>query len=713
MKKNVILKFITAALVVTVGAVQTVSSLSPVEAPVPFLSYTYGVWGTSVPANPIYEPVSTVTGYDLGLNALSNPDDMCKDVEGNIYVLDAGNKRIIKMDDNLKTLSVIEAGAGKSLESGVELVDPQGICFDKNGRLYIADKGAQAIYICNPDGTLIKKIIKPLSEIIDDKAEFHPTKILVDSNGIIYSLVFGSYEGAYTFDQNGDFLGFFGSNKVNVTSQLLSDRFWRLFSTSAQRERMYRYVPIEYVNFTIDKDNFIYTVSNFGEQESNGQVRKLNPLSKNILFYGKKPQMQFFGDPETTYTNRVERSSLVAVDVDDDGFISVLDFERGRVFQYDQTCNLLGIFGGPGTQIGSFTGASDIISSNGKIFVLDNQKASLTEFQLTRYGDAIHRGTKLYDDGYFEDALEPWFDALKMDRTNWQTLKGIGRAYERLGRYKEAMAYYKQAEAHGSYSEAFKEYRTEFLRKHFGVVMTILIIIILAILLSFTPFYGWAYRKITHKQKKPIDHAVYISKYKFPFYLCLHPFKGWEELKHEKQESLWFANVILVVWFILSILAYQYEGFQFNRNRLDNMNIFIIIGSTVGIFFLWCICNWGVCTLFDGKGTFREVWIFSAYSLMTYVLMDIPIVILSNCLVQDESFFIQLVIYIQTGLTGLNLLLAAKAAHQYTLKKTIGSALLTLLGIVLVIIIILLFVSLFTQMWSFLETIFQEILMRF
>lgn len=713
MKRNALVKNIAAALLVTACALQGAFALPPEEQPVPFLSYSYGVWDSSVPATPLYEPVTSVTGNDIGIGQFAAPDDLCKDMDGNINILDAGNKRIVKVDSNMKLLSVIDVGAGASLESGVELVDPQGICFDTKGRLYIADKGAGAIFVCNGDGTLIHKIIKPVSDIIDEKTEFQPIKVLVDSNGILYVLSFGSFEGAYTFDENGDFLGFFGSNKVNVTSQLLSDRFWRLLATSAQRERMYRYVPIEYVNFSIDKKNFIYTVSNFGEQEQKGQVKKLNPLSQNILFYGKKPDMQFFGDPETTYTNRVERSSLVAVDVDDDGFISVLDFERGRVFQYDQTCNLLGIFGGPGTQIGSFTGASDIISSNGKIFVLDNQKASLTEFQLTRYGDAIHRGTKLYDDGYFEDALEPWFDALKMDRTNWQTLKGIGRAYERLGRYKEAMAYYKQAEAHSSYSEAFKEYRTEFLRKHFGVVMTILIIIILAILLSFTPFYGWAYRKITHKQKKPIDHAVYISKYKFPFYLCLHPFKGWEELKHEKQESLWFANVILVVWFILSILAYQYEGFQFNRNRLDNMNIFIIIGSTVGIFFLWCICNWGVCTLFDGKGTFREVWIFSAYSRLTYVIIEPIIIILSNVLCQEESFFLNMFVVVQTGLSILQMLLAVKAAHQYTLKKTIGSALLTLLGIVLVIIILLLFVSLFTQMWSFLETVFQEVLMRF
>lgn len=706
MKKNSLIKTVTAALLVTAGVVQQMNALSPSEAQVPFLSYTYGVWDTSVPSSPAYEPVGSVTGNDLGIGAFASPDDMCKDNNGNICILDAGNRRIIKLDANMKVMGVIEIGTGHSLETGVSLSDPQGVCFDKNGRLFIADKGAQAVFVCNPDGTFIQKIIKPVSDIIDEKTEFQPTKCLVDSNGILYVLSFGSYEGAYSFDEKGDFIGFFGSNKVNVTSQLLSDRFWRLLATKAQRERMFRYVPIEYVNFTIDKNNFIYTVSNFGEAEQEGQVKKLNPLSQNILFYGQKPDMQFFGDRETTYSNRIERSSLVAVDIDDNGFISVLDFERGRIFQYDQDCNLITIFGGPGSQVGSFSGCADLIALNGNIYVLDSTKSNLTKFELTDYGRAIHKATVLYDDGFFEEALGPWFEALKMDRTNYLTLKGIGRAYERLGKYRDAMTYYKQGEAHHSYSEAFKEWRTEFLRKYFAIFMSVLILLLL------TPIWKWIYHEVRHIPVKPIDHAVYISKYKFPFYLCLHPFKGWEELKNEKQGSLWFANVILVVWFVLQIAAYQFTGFQFNHNRLDQMNIFILFASTIGAFFLWAVCNWGVCTLFDGKGTFKEVWIFSAYSRMTYVLMEIPVILLSNVLAQDEGFFLQLVIGIQTGMSILQMVLAVKAAHQYTMKKTIWSSLLTLLGIVLVVLVILLFVSLFTQMWSFIETLCQEILMR-
>lgn len=697
MKLNKI-KLITV-LVAAAVFIQNVHALPPQEQNVPYHSYTYGTWGTAVPTTPAYEPECIVNGYDLGIGPFASADDLCKDKEGNIYILDSGNSRVVKINADMELLEVIDL-------SELELVEPQGICFDKEGKLYVADKGAKAVFVCTPQGKLIRKILKPVSDIIDEKTDFAPIKCLVDSNMILYVLSFGSFEGAYTFDEAGDFLGFFGSNKVNVTQQLLSDRFWRLFATSAQRERMYRYVPIEYKNFCIDDTNFIYTVSNFGEQEAEGQVKKLNPLSKNILFLGRKPDMQFFGDTDTTYTNRVERSNLVAVDVDEDGFISVLDSERGRIFQYDSESYLLTIFGGTGSQTGSFSECTDLVSVNDCIYVMDGVKNNLTKFHLTDYGAAIRKATVLFKDGFYEEALEPWFEALKQDRTNYAICLGIGRAYERLKMYKEAMYYYKLGELNGSYSDAFREYRTKFLRKNFSVVMTIIILLLLI------PVFKFIYRKFRPKKTEPINHAVYVSKIKFPFYLCLHPFKGFEELKQEKQGMLWFSNVILVFWFIMEILIYQYVGFQFNGNRLDRMNIFIIFGSTIGVHFLWSVCNWAVCTLFDGKGSFKEVWIFSSYARLAYVLIFIPILILSNVLVRDEYFFISLVENAATIWFAVSTFVAIKAVHQYSFWKTVGSILLTILGMVLVVLILLLFVSLFAQMYSFVQTIFQEILMR-
>jgi tetratricopeptide (TPR) repeat protein len=694
--KNIV-TFIAAALLTTTVSVFAVS---PERPPVPWLSYNYGVWDRSIPAQPAYESVAAVTGADLGVGTILLPNDLCTDAEGNIYILDSGNKRIIMMDSEMKFVREIHMTGAPS-----SLVDPHGICLDSRGMLYIADRGARQVFVCNADGAYHHSIIKPITDLIDERTDFLPDKVLVDRLGVVYVLSFGSYAGAYTFDSNGDFLGFYGSNKVKVTAQLKSDKFWRMLATKKQRERMYRYVPVEYVNFDIDRDGFIYTVSNYGDNEQRGQVRKLNPLSQNILFAGQKPYLMFFGDWETTYTNKVEKSSLVAVNVDDDNFINVLDVNRGRIFQYDPQCNLLTISGGPGEQVGTFKNAVDIVSSHGDMYVLDNVKGTVTQFKPTRFGTAVRKATTLYEDGYYEQALDPWFEALKIDRTNYLVLRGIGRAYDRMKQYDKAMDYYKQAEYHGSYSDAFYEYRTAFLRKHFCLMWSVILFIILL-------FFIVPSLKKKYGKKKSLQHVYETSRKYYPFYLMLHPFRGWEELKYDNRGSIMYANSIIVLSFILSVLEYQYTGFVFNVNRLDQMNIFVLAGSTIGVFILWCVANWGMSTLMDGKGTFREVWIYTAYSRMTAVVWTIPVILLSNVLTRDEGFFINLLVYVVDGITFLNLLLAIKAVHQYTMKKTIGSILLTVLGMILIVIIGLLFVSLFMQMWSFITTIVREVMMR-
>jgi tetratricopeptide (TPR) repeat protein len=681
-------------------------SALPPEPPVPYNSYNYGVWDESVPATPAYAPEYTVNGFDLGVGELKNPKDLCKDSKGNVYILDSGNRRIVVVDPDLRFIRVIDKfmhGSGP-----VALVEPEGVCVDSDGFMYIADRGLKAVLVADSAGRVVRKITKPVSDLVDESSDFLPIKVLTDKHGLIYVISFGSYEGAYTFDSQGGFLGFFGSNKVNVSSKLIADRFWRLFATKEQRERMHRYVPMEYANFAIDREGFVYTVSNFGDNEQRGQVRKLNPLSQNILFAGSKPNLMFFGDWETTYTNRVEKSSLVAIDVDDEDFISVLDTERGRVFQYDQMSNLIAIFGGPGDQNGTFRRAVDLVSSAGRIVVLDEVKSSLTVFAPTRFGRALRAGTVLYEGGEYEKALGYWFEALKLDRSNWQALRGIGRAYERMGRFTDAMAFYKESEHHGMYSNAFREARTVFLRRSFPYIGTFIVALI------FVPIVLGAVKR----RKRLPTHAMteervrFISKKAFPFYLVVHPFKGWEELKREGQGSLALANVILAAWFVMQIISYQFTGFSFNFNRLDQMNVALIFASTVGIALLWSISNWGLCTLQDGKGSFKEVWIFTAYSRMSYVLAALPLVVLSNILVQEEGFFFSMALWLVNGWSWVQLVLAVRAVHLFEMKQTIVTVLLTILGIVLIVVIIALFVSLFSQVFNFCSTIVQEILLR-
>ncbi len=690
------------ALCITAGSTALFAD-PPVVPPVPYHSYTYGIWETSVPATPAYLPLDSVNGYDLGIGALKNPKDLHRDIEGNIWLLDSGNSRIVVLDSDMALVRVIDRFYDTE---GTEfsLNDPRGVTTDSEQRIYVADRGSKRVLVFNKDVQLLFDISKPKTDLIDESIEFLPENVLVDNLGVLYVLSFGSYRGAWTFARNGAFLGFYGSNKVNVDGRLRRDLIWRKFMTKEQRERMYRFVPVEYANFTIDEEGFIYTVSNFGENEQKGQVKKLNPLSQNILWAGRKPELAFFGDLEEVWTNRVEKSRLVAIDVDDKNFINVLDTERGRVFQYDQSCNLVTIFGGPGDQVGTFRNAVDLVSSNNRIFVLDEVKGSLTAFEPGMYGNALREGTVLFEDGYYEEAREHWFRALAMDRNNYIVLRGLGRAFEHAGDYKEAMYYYKESNNRRGYSESFREYRLQILREYFGLLMFILALLIAS------PFIVGALRK--RYGKGPGERVVFQSTLRFPFYLLRHPFKGWDELKLEKKGSLLYANIILAVFFILTIIEYQFTGFIFNPNRLDRMNIIVLFGMSIGIFVLWTISNWGVSTLHDGKGSFKEIWIFTAYSLLPMILVSLPLVIVSNFIVQDEGDFLTIFQVAGQLWFVIHFVVAVRGVHQYTLKTTLWSILLSVIGIILIVIVVVLFVSLFMQVFGFGTTLLQEILLR-
>ena len=47
--------------------------------------------------------------------------------------------------------------------------------------------------------------------------------------------------------------------------------------------------------------------------------------------------------------------------------------------------------------------------------------------------------------------------------------------------------------------------------------------------------------------------------------------------------------------------------------------------QSAGALLLWTICNWATCTLIDGEGTMRDIWIAAAYSLtpVSYTHLDV------------------------------------------------------------------------------------------
>jgi tetratricopeptide (TPR) repeat protein len=166
----------------------------------------------------------------------------------------------------------------------------------------------------------------------------------------------------------------------------------------------------------------------------------------------------------------------VDVTVDDQGIVSALDFNSGRIYQYDQSANLLAIFGGRGAQRGRFELPQSIaVGREGKMYVLDANRNNVQVFRPTEFASLLHNGSKLYYDGRYDEASAVWEEVLRRNSFYELAHTGLGKAYFKRGDYVTAMQEYSVARNKDGYSEAFGEWRHDFLRENFGWVLPLII----------------------------------------------------------------------------------------------------------------------------------------------------------------------------------------------------------------------------------------------
>ncbi len=83
------------------------------------------------------------------IGGLSSPHDVALDPTGNIWVADAGNDRLVRLDDTLRITAVLQ-GPDYAFQG------PRYMDFDPGGRMYVADKYTHRIKIIAADGALIQ-----------------------------------------------------------------------------------------------------------------------------------------------------------------------------------------------------------------------------------------------------------------------------------------------------------------------------------------------------------------------------------------------------------------------------------------------------------------------------------------------------------------------------------------------------------------------------
>jgi len=238
----------------------------------------------------------------------------------------------------------------------------------------------------------------------------------------------------------------------------------------------------------------------------------------------------------------------------------------------------------------------------------------------------------------------------------------------------------------------------------------VLILIIVAIIAAFiicSKFINKVNKKATTSGKK----KTFGEELAYGFYVILHPFDGFWDLKHEKRGSVRASIVFIAV----TILAFFYQsigqGYLMNPEGTYASIWVQVIGVLVPLF-LFIISNWCLTTLFEGEGSFKDIFIACSYSLVPVPLLLIPVTLLSNVCTNAEIDIIGFISTLSFIWLGILIVFGTQVTHDYTMGKNIITIAGTLVGMVFIMFLALLFSTLVGKMVSLITNIITEIRYR-
>ena len=435
-------------------------------------TYNYDFWGEQVASPDAYFVSAFILGSELGVGDFRDPQGLFIR-DNRIYVADSGNNRIVLLEARENGEHVVVEVVYYVMIDGERSYfnSPMDIFESRAGFLYVADTNNRRALRLDRNWNYVFSITRPYDESFEAHWEFRPGKLVVDFSNRIFVQAIGINRGLMEFDNRGNFVGYMGANRVQVT---FVDRVWRMLSTQEQRARQLLFIPTEYNNVTLDRSGFIFVTSSTGDVDP---VRRLNAMGQDILI--RNGHTDPIGDLVFGSAGGISGPSrFIDVATFPNDSFACFDRTRGRIFVYDFQGNLLYAFGGRGPRMGHFEMPVALASMGFSLFALDARTAAITRFDLTLYGALINEALSEYRAGRYESSALVWEEVLRMNGNFELAYIGIARAALRQGDYRTAMRYFRLMHHREGFSRAFQRYRVQWVESNLWLMLLGLAILV-------------------------------------------------------------------------------------------------------------------------------------------------------------------------------------------------------------------------------------------
>jgi hypothetical protein len=133
-----------------------------------------------------------------GKDQFLSPKGIATDPDGNVYVADCGNNRIVHLFNPKHEVSWVNGFSGKSA-TDPGLVSPAQVGLDKQGRVYVTDAGNKRIAVFSPGGNSIVQVIAAAGA---SGFEQGPSMLAIADGSEPWSF-FGAERSIFCADKNG------------------------------------------------------------------------------------------------------------------------------------------------------------------------------------------------------------------------------------------------------------------------------------------------------------------------------------------------------------------------------------------------------------------------------------------------------------------------------------------------------------------------------
>ena len=632
----------------------------------------------------------------LNNSGLNMPEDIFV-LDKTIYAADTGNGRIIKY--NISDGRTTEIGKGT-------LSSPKGVFVTKNGDIYAADS-AGAVYVFSAEGKLIRTIGRPDSYLYSELNDFAPKNVVVTGNGNIFVCCEGSYEGLLQFGSDGEFEGFFGANKKYLTfKETLQDL---IYSDEMKKNAVMRN-PRSVFNIDITERDLIFTVTQTGEYDVERQA---------VLTKEENCIKQF----NLAGINILSRNEFME---DEWNFVDVASGEYGNfyaltatglIYEYDQYGQVIFSFGGravSNSRNGLFTYAAAIdTDADGFIYVLDREKGFVQVFYPTDFAVSTHKAINELESGDYDSAAESWYSILQLNEMSKIAHIGYGKTLLHQKQYREAMAEFKTAGDKEYYSDAFWALRDQWLSENVIYFIVIIILLVIYVIISSIIKRKKPPKTVSYLKKIPnTTYKRFIHDIKYCFYMLRHPIDGYYYIKKHQACSVLSATCIYLLIFIVFMFDSFGRGYIFSSVALENAPIGLMSVAFFFVCALFIAGNYMVSTINEGEGSVRNVYVMFAYALSPYLVICPFIVAASHILTGNEAFIISFAWMAAVFWSAVLIFIGLREIHNYNGRETVKNVLLTLFFMIIAIISLAVIYILAVQLWSFVEDVWWEAMYR-